>query len=45
MNKKKLLSLLVMAVIAAGLLAGCGGTKTPGAPQGPPPPPQTPPAK
>lgn len=42
MNKKKLLSLLVMAVIAAGLLAGCGGTKTPGAPQDPAPAQNTP---
>ncbi len=42
MNKKKLLSLLVTAVIAAGLLAGCGGTKTPGAPQDPAPAQNTP---
>lgn len=37
MNKKKLLSLVVMAAMLAGLLAGCGGNKTPDAPQSPDP--------
>ncbi len=35
MNKKNLLSLLIAAAIAAGLLAGCGGNNPPAAPQGP----------
>lgn len=35
MNKKNLLSLLIVAAIAAGLLAGCGGNNPPAAPQGP----------
>ncbi|MCI8740548.1 MAG: sirohydrochlorin cobaltochelatase [Oscillibacter sp.] len=42
MNKKKLLSLLAAAALAAGLLAGCGGTKTPDAPQDPAPAQNTP---
>ena len=29
MNKKNLLSLLIAAAIAAGLLAGCGGNNPP----------------
>lgn len=37
MNKKRLLSLLLMAAMVAGLLAGCGGDKTPAAPQDPAP--------
>ena len=37
MNKKKLLSLLAAAALAAGLLAGCGGNKTPDAPREPVP--------
>ncbi len=37
MNKKRLLSLLAAAVMAAGLLAGCGGNKTPDTPQEPAP--------
>ena len=35
MNKKNLLSLLIAAAIAAGLLAGCGGNNPPAAPQRP----------
>lgn len=35
MNKKNLLSLLIVAAIAAGLLASCGGNNPPAAPQGP----------
>ena len=37
MNKKRLLSLLVMAAMVAGLLTGCGGNKTTDAPQEPAP--------
>lgn len=35
MNKKNLLSLLIAAAIATGLLAGCGGNNPPAAPQRP----------
>lgn len=37
MNKTRLLSLLTATVLTAGLLAGCGGEKTPDAPQEPAP--------
>ena len=37
MNKTRLLSLLTAAVLAAGLLAGCGGKKAPDVPQDPAP--------
>lgn len=37
MNKKRLLSMLIMAAMVAGLLTGCGGNKTADAPQDPAP--------
>ena len=42
MNNKNLLSLLIVAAIMAGLLAGCGGDKTLAAPQDPAPAQNTP---
>ena len=42
MKKKNLLSLLMAAVLMAGLLAGCGGNKAADAPQGPAAPAQEP---